>query len=608
MAVACAAVLSPLNSLADFPLRLQTDLGAVDLLMLDSVAPNTVANFMNYVNSDRYDGTFFHRNIPGFVIQGGGYIMTGPPGTFFSTGVEHITQDPPVANEFNLSNVRGTLAMAKLSSGPDTATSEWFVNLADNSANLDTQNGGFTVFAQVQGNGMDVFDAIAALPTCPYVVPSVFCSTAYETDVPVADKSATFDNTTLINISIGADTDGDGDLDKFEDAAPNGGDANGDTIQDSSQANVASFLDANGKGMVLESPTSIAEFSKVGTTFSLAHPAESGSALEGLVAQGFAFTNGFVSFEVPGITPGGQVAVTLTLPVGEQPDSYYIYGPEPANTTPHWYEFLYDGTTGAEFNGNVVTLHFADGQRGDTDLDNGNGIIACAHGGPLFSGDTDGVPYYVEDAGPNGGDGNGDGIPDSAQGYVASLPDNHGIYVTVESMTPSHLLDSLVFMNVSGFTPPSLPSWLGGLNFNHGFLGYRITGVTPGGTADVRLILPAGESPVNYVMYGPEPGDPTPHFYEFKYDPASGTGAEFNGNVVTLHFVDGGRGDADLTADGVITDPGAPALAAPVSAPSGGGGGCSLRAASGSPWQAGAWGLLALWLLAVTGRRRKMRL
>jgi cyclophilin family peptidyl-prolyl cis-trans isomerase len=601
------AAFFPLSTLADFPLRLQTDLGAVDLLMLDSVAPNTVSNFMNYVNSNRYDQTFFHRSEPGFVIQGGGYVMTGAPGSFFSTGVQHIAEDAPVANEFNLSNVRGTLAMAKLPTGPDTATSEWFVNLADNSANLDNQNGGFTVFAQVQGAGMDVFDAIAALPICPQVAPSLFCdSKTYAEAVPVADSTGTFNNTTLINISIGTDSDGDGDLDKFEDASANGGDANGDSFPDSSQQYVASYLDENGKSVVLESPSStpITEFSAVGKTYALAYPPETGSPLEGLIAQGWLFDHGYIAFEVPGIGAGGQVNLTLTLPAGEQPNEYFVYGPEPGNTAPHWYEFLYDGTTGAEFNGNVITLHFVDGLRGDADLNNSNGTIVCAHGGPSHPpGDMDGVSDAVENAGPNGGDGNDDGILDSLQGYVASLPDVRGEYVTVESVTPSYLLNSLVFSSGLTPTPTIIPEWLNGLNFNHGFLRYNLTGVAPGGSAEVRLILPAGETPVTYVMYGPEPGDATDHFYEFRYDPASGTGAEINGNVVTLHFVDGGRGDSDLAQDGVITDPGAPALAAPIAAPSGGGGGCSLGASAASPWQAGAWWLMGICLVPAAIRR-----
>ena len=135
-----------------------TVLGSFSIELLDDVSPNTVANFLNYVRDGDYDGTFFHRAIPGFILQGGGFSK-GTDGE-----VSEVPSDPPVANEFRLSNIRGTIAMAKVGGNPNSATNQWFVNLADNSANLDAQNGGFTVFARVIGDGMDIVDAIMAQP------------------------------------------------------------------------------------------------------------------------------------------------------------------------------------------------------------------------------------------------------------------------------------------------------------------------------------------------------------------------------------------------------------------------------------------------------------
>lgn len=153
MALAFPAI-SPASTVS-----MQTVLGEIEIELFDAAAPLTVANFMNYVNSGAYNNSFIHRSVPGFIIQGGSY-------TWSDTGVSAIAQDPPVVNEFDpsRSNLRGTIAMAKLGGDPDSATSGWFFNLADNSANLDSQNGGFTVFGRVLGNGMDVVDAIAALP------------------------------------------------------------------------------------------------------------------------------------------------------------------------------------------------------------------------------------------------------------------------------------------------------------------------------------------------------------------------------------------------------------------------------------------------------------
>ncbi len=142
--------------------RMKTSLGVVDIQLFDSAAPLTVANFLNYVNSGVYNRSFIHRSVPGFVIQGGAIALTGTNNTLTT-----IVTNPPVTNEFSPSrpNVRGTIAMAKVSDDPNSATSQWFFNLGDNSATLDARNnGGFTVFGQVIGKGMSVVDAIGALP------------------------------------------------------------------------------------------------------------------------------------------------------------------------------------------------------------------------------------------------------------------------------------------------------------------------------------------------------------------------------------------------------------------------------------------------------------
>ncbi|TDF42047.1 peptidylprolyl isomerase [Alteromonadaceae bacterium M269] len=137
--------------------QIQTVLGNIDINLFDQTTPETVRNFLSYVNSGAYMNNVMHRSEPGFVVQAGGFRFddTFPPVA--------IPTDPPVINEPVLSNLRGTIAMAKAAGNPNSATSQWFISLADNSANLDVQNGGFTVFGQVLGDGMEVVDAIAAL-------------------------------------------------------------------------------------------------------------------------------------------------------------------------------------------------------------------------------------------------------------------------------------------------------------------------------------------------------------------------------------------------------------------------------------------------------------
>jgi len=136
--------------------RFQTNLGDIDVTLLTDSAPATVANFLKYVNRGSFTNSFFHRSVPGFVIQGGGYQ--------FDTSPKKIEPDPPVRNEFRVSNTRGTLSMAKLPNDPNSATTEWFFNLANNASILNFQNGGFTVFGRVaNAAGLAVMDRIAEL-------------------------------------------------------------------------------------------------------------------------------------------------------------------------------------------------------------------------------------------------------------------------------------------------------------------------------------------------------------------------------------------------------------------------------------------------------------
>ena len=129
--------------------------------------PATVANFLAYVDSGRYADTIVHRSVPGFVVQAGGFAVSDDSLSL----VDAVPQFAAVVNEPGNTNARGTLAMAKLGGNPDSATNQFFVNLADNSGKLDAQNGGFTTFARILGDGMTVVDAIAALPVYNFQSP-----------------------------------------------------------------------------------------------------------------------------------------------------------------------------------------------------------------------------------------------------------------------------------------------------------------------------------------------------------------------------------------------------------------------------------------------------
>lgn len=146
--------------------RVSTSYGSFTIELFDEAAPDTVSNFLGYVDRGDYARSLFHRSETDFVVQAGAYqwqrdCVTGMDPTTCS--VIAIPSQGNVRNEPGASNTRGTLAMAKFGGAPDSATSQWFVNLADNSG-LDEQNGGFTVFGQILGDGLAVADAINELP------------------------------------------------------------------------------------------------------------------------------------------------------------------------------------------------------------------------------------------------------------------------------------------------------------------------------------------------------------------------------------------------------------------------------------------------------------
>jgi peptidyl-prolyl cis-trans isomerase A (cyclophilin A) len=146
--------------------KLETSHGDITLEFFPEEAPITVANFLQYVDDGYFDGTVFHRVIPNFVIQGGGFTME----------MEQKETREQIKNEADngLNNERGTLSMARTS--VDSATSQFFVNLRDNtSLDHSEANFGYAVFAKV-AEGMEVIDEIAKTETA---------TTGFHQDVPV---------------------------------------------------------------------------------------------------------------------------------------------------------------------------------------------------------------------------------------------------------------------------------------------------------------------------------------------------------------------------------------------------------------------------------------
>jgi cyclophilin family peptidyl-prolyl cis-trans isomerase len=175
--VACSTVYGNRFVQLDYNLTLEPRSRDTVFIELFDDKSLTTNNFLQYVNGNRFDGTLMHRLSKDFVIQGGGYypvIAPEPapvnislnPSAVVDLDGNPATPNPTVANEFNVpsirSNLRGTISMARKGGLPNSATSEWFVNLGNNTG-LDFVDGGFTVFARVLADGLGLFDAFNTL-------------------------------------------------------------------------------------------------------------------------------------------------------------------------------------------------------------------------------------------------------------------------------------------------------------------------------------------------------------------------------------------------------------------------------------------------------------
>lgn len=174
LVLACAAPLAAQATMV----RLHTPFGPIDVDLLDQAVPTTVNNFLSYVRDGSYRNTFFHRSVTlasgGIgIIQGGGFTWTDTA----SPGIGNVSARAPIVLEASDQrlNARGTIAMAR-TNDRNSATSQWFINTADNSTSLGTNNnGGYAVFGRVTAQGMAIADRIAALT----IVNAAGCGAAF---------------------------------------------------------------------------------------------------------------------------------------------------------------------------------------------------------------------------------------------------------------------------------------------------------------------------------------------------------------------------------------------------------------------------------------------
>lgn len=185
-------------SLSATIVEFETSQGNFKVNLHDQTTPQTVANFLDYINERTYENTVIHRVLPGFIIQGGGYQFEG------DFPLNSVLAGNPIINEPIYSNVRATIAMAKISGNPDSATNQWFINYEDNSENLDIQNGGFTVFGEVIEDGMQVLDAISDLYLCSDIpMPDYTNELCSDNNyVPSVENFVTIHSVTIVDSSL----------------------------------------------------------------------------------------------------------------------------------------------------------------------------------------------------------------------------------------------------------------------------------------------------------------------------------------------------------------------------------------------------------------------
>lgn len=177
-------------------MRFQTNVGTWDVELLNAAAPQTVTNFLDYADSPVYQNLIVHRSASNFVIQAGGFTVSGGE-------IEVVSTNPPIQNEFSAanSNLRGTLSMAQLSGQPNSGTSQWFFNVVNNAFLDGAQH---TVFGRVVGTGMTVVDQINLLSRNNL---STLYSSSALNEVPLVQNSATNRQLTgTANVSAGSTT------------------------------------------------------------------------------------------------------------------------------------------------------------------------------------------------------------------------------------------------------------------------------------------------------------------------------------------------------------------------------------------------------------------
>jgi len=580
----------------------------VDILLFDNDAPVTASNFLNNIDSGSYTDLFINRSIDDFVLQTGGYSFdpTLNDGSFsyagddqFNGGLQPVPNVTTIQNEFKLSNLRGTIAMAKSSGETDSNSNEWFINLSDNTF-LDASSEGFTVFGKILDNGMEVIDQIAGTPT-------------YDLSADIDFKNA-FIDVPLNNYTINLNTNeiGNDNLVKISltrlfhitDIIDFGDTVAGSAVQKNIVISNTSddVLDIG----IFDADTISPPFNVVSDDCSLTTllvAEQCGILIEfNPPASGFYQSTANIdiqtynyAFPIILKTPGPNIDLSVeNIDFGLQP----VYRPEQGlpeqavvyinnigdrdltiasidftSATEEEFEFIDNCTTEnndylpgkvAPQSFCVLVINFK-----PLDLFIKTAIISIISDDPDepevvinitggTSTDTDGIDSAIEDASPNNGDGNNDDIPYRLQNNVASFINSDNSYTTLITNTATQ------FANVA----PAQLSALGALPDNitlaKGAFTFEIINLPVGSIVEFGLILPAENSPSGIYSYSGTNDNSDSHWYALAKNTIPGvfiigdasltspSNDAITRNLSTIRILDGGDGDADMTADGKI--------------------------------------------------------
>ena len=569
-------------------------INSVYIKLLENDAPLTVQNFRNYVSDGDYTNSFIHRSWPGFIIQGGGFTFDPAlnDGTFsydsvndlYPGGLQPVPEDLQIINEFGNSNLRGTLAMAN---------SEWFVNLKDNSVDLDTQNGGYTVFAEILGTGMDVFDGIAIQPVFNLTTdihPSFellpllgYVSGPVTNDNLVLVKSVNEILSITPDIIYGTVTSGANLQPEIViqntgvDSISIGGIATLNTLSAPYKivsdfcSNTVLFSGQRCSFIVLFSPEAEGiftddfdvEFPDLGINYLITLSGEGGPAVaEADITVSHSsvdFDEHDVLYSVDDLPYTGVISIRnlgtlsldlLAIELSLDSDSEFTFdgdcigisslAPGAACSINLSYHPMTAGNHTAK-----LILETSDPDQGLFEIP----IFAAADS------ENDGVDGIVEDASPNNGDGNNDDVLDSRQSDVVSFSDLKGTYVTYASTLDQPFMDVLIAeQSVLDENPDNVI-------IETGVHEFTLDAIASNVIVEIGLMLPANVNPSAYYVYGPTLDNAVPHWYKFDFDGETGvtflgtaiitspSGNKIKRNLVTLKIKNGGRGDSSSIAD-----------------------------------------------------------